>query len=72
MRSWTRWHRHITLAMLAHTYLAAIRRTAGGEKSAHDLKADLLPLAVPELRRLLWHLVWTRPPDHEAARTWSR
>jgi SRSO17 transposase len=32
VRSWTGWHRHITLAMLAHAYLAALRRTAGGEK----------------------------------------
>src|SRR3954447_23353975 len=32
VRSWTGWHRHITLAMLAHAYLAVIRRTAGGEK----------------------------------------
>ena len=32
VRSWTGWHRHITLAMLAHAWLAAIRRTAGGEK----------------------------------------
>ena len=32
VRSWTGWHRHITLAMLAHAYLAVIRRAAGGEK----------------------------------------
>jgi SRSO17 transposase len=32
VRSWTGWHRHITLAMLAHAYLAALRRAAGGEK----------------------------------------
>src|SRR5689334_843107 len=32
VRSWTGWHRHITLAMLAHAYLAAIRRTADGGK----------------------------------------
>jgi SRSO17 transposase len=32
VRSWTGWHRHITPAMLAHAYLAVIRRTAGGEK----------------------------------------
>src|SRR6478752_9177655 len=32
VRSWTGWHRHITLAMLAHAYLAVIRCTAGGEK----------------------------------------
>jgi hypothetical protein len=42
-----------------------------GEKGALDLKADLLPLTIPEVRRLLWHLVWARPPDHEAARAWS-
>ena len=32
VRSWTGWHRHITLAMLAHAYLAVLRRAAGGEK----------------------------------------
>ena len=34
VRSWTGWHRHITLAMLAHAYLAAVRALAGGEKRA--------------------------------------
>ena len=33
VRSWTGWHRHITLAMLAHAYLAALRRAAGGKKA---------------------------------------
>src|SRR5918912_1947869 len=32
VRSWTGWHRHITLAMLAHAYLGVLRRAAGGEK----------------------------------------
>jgi SRSO17 transposase len=32
VRSWTGWHRHITLAMLAHAYLAVVRRAASGEK----------------------------------------
>jgi SRSO17 transposase len=32
VRSWTGWHRHITLAMLAHAYLAVLRCTVGGEK----------------------------------------
>ena len=31
VRSWTGWHRHITLAMLAHAYLAVLRCAAGGE-----------------------------------------
>jgi SRSO17 transposase len=30
VRSWTGWHRHVTLAMLAHAYLAAVRATAAG------------------------------------------
>ena len=72
VRSWTGWHRHVTLAMLAHAYLAVLRCAAGGEKGALDLQADLLPLTVPEVRRLLWHLVWARPPDPEAACAWSR
>jgi hypothetical protein len=42
-----------------------------GKKDGMDLQADLLPLTVPEVRRLLWHLVWARPPDHDAVRAWS-
>jgi SRSO17 transposase len=30
VRSWTGWHRHITLAMLAHAYLAVVRKHAIG------------------------------------------
>jgi SRSO17 transposase len=30
VRSWTGWHRHITLAMLAHAYLAVLRKAALG------------------------------------------
>ncbi len=30
VRSWTGWHRHITLAMLAHAYLAVLRKAAIG------------------------------------------
>jgi SRSO17 transposase len=29
VRSWTGWHRHITLALLAHAILAAVRKVAG-------------------------------------------
>src|SRR4051794_30992788 len=32
VRSWTGWHRHNTLAMRAHAYLAVIRCAAGGKK----------------------------------------
>ena len=47
------------------------RRRSGGEATL-DLAADLLPLTVPEVRRLLWHLVWARPPDPERRIAWSR
>src|SRR5215218_8064482 len=30
VRSWVGWHRHVTLAMLAHAYLAAMRKAALG------------------------------------------
>jgi SRSO17 transposase len=30
VRSWTGWHRHITLSLLAHAILAAVRKLAGG------------------------------------------
>src|SRR6516225_3669916 len=77
VRSWTGWHRHITLAMLAHAYLAVLRRVAMEKKSATEaeielaLRLDLLPHTVPELRRLLWRLVWARPPDPEHILAWS-
>lgn len=33
VRSWVGWHRHITLAMLAHAYLTVLRKAAVGGKS---------------------------------------
>ena len=66
VRSWTGWHRHITFAMLAHAYLAVLRRAAVGGEVSLDLAADLLPLTVPEVR-LLWRLVWIRSPNPKAA-----
>src|SRR6185369_13590788 len=42
---------------------------SGGEDL--DLAADLLPLTVPEVRRLLWRLVWARPPDPGRILAWS-
>jgi SRSO17 transposase len=34
VRSWTGWHRHVTLAMLAHAYLAVVRAAAVGGRGA--------------------------------------
>src|SRR5947209_1224827 len=33
VRSWTGWHRHVTLAMLAHAYLAVVREAAVGGRA---------------------------------------
>ncbi|BAI74602.1 transposase (plasmid) [Azospirillum sp. B510] len=71
VRSWTGWHRHITLAMLAFAFLTVLRKAAIGGEDPLDLAADLLPLTVPEIRRLLHHLVaWTQP-DRAAVIAWS-
>jgi len=47
------------------------RRQPGGEPPL-DLAAELLPLTVPEVRRLLWGLLWARRPDPGAVLDWSR
>ena len=35
------------------------------------MSEELLPLTVPEVRRLLWRLVLARAPDAERALAWS-
>jgi SRSO17 transposase len=46
------------------------RPPSGGEDQ-RDLAAELLPLTVPEVRRLLWRLVWDRAPEPAAVLRWS-
>jgi SRSO17 transposase len=44
VRSWTGWHRHITLAMLAHAYLTVVRHAAArgrGHRPTRDGSAAL-------------------------------
>ncbi len=44
VRSWTGWHRHITLAMLAHAYLAVLRQAAlGGRGRARPRRRIAAP-----------------------------
>jgi SRSO17 transposase len=44
VRSWTGWHRHITLAMLAHAYLAVLRKAAlGGRGRARPRRRAAAP-----------------------------
>src|SRR3954452_16053338 len=52
VRSWTGWHRHITLALLALAYLTVLRKAAIGGKGSRRRSAALdrardPPLAVP-------------------------
>src|SRR5512132_177619 len=52
VRSWTGWHRHVTLAMLAHAYLAvvrqaAIRGTGGGRSRRRAVAAHRAGGAAP-------------------------
>src|SRR5918912_1876717 len=57
-RSWTGWHRHVTLAMLAHAYLAVLRQAAIGRRgsarprrraAAHDRAGSPAPALAPRL-----------------------
>ncbi len=44
VRSWTGWHRHVTLAMLAHAYLAVLRQAAlGGSGRARPRRRTAAP-----------------------------
>jgi SRSO17 transposase len=54
VRSWTGWHRHVTLAMLAHAYLAVVRKAALGGRGDGRLgrgaaAADRAGGAAPDL-----------------------
>ena len=69
VRTWTAWHRHVTLAMLALAFLTVVRATAiGGDVNLQD---DLLPLTVPEIRTLLASLVGLPTPGPADVIAWS-
>jgi SRSO17 transposase len=76
VRSFSGWYRHITLAMAAHAFLAAVkaRPVEHPQKEAVEpYSVELIELTVQELRRLLWHLGWGFPPPTGLqVRYWSR
>jgi hypothetical protein len=49
----------------------SVKRPPGGEDTAEGMR-DLLPFTVPEVRRLLWRLVWARPSHPPQILAWSR
>ena len=71
VRRWDGWYRHITLAMLVHAYLAVIRHQAMNQgcslgRGAKLTWTQLIPITVPEVRRLLTRLVWTSESPRRA------
>jgi SRSO17 transposase len=73
-RGWVAWHRWVTLCLLAHAYLVVLRQRARApDPDVRDDAAepDLLPLTVPEVRRLV--LALAEPTERRAFRLgWSR
>jgi len=83
-RSWHGWYRHVTLAMLAHAYLANLNAqaidAAGIKKTGLNIHASVekgtarpccIALTVPEIRKVLWQLVWPYVPHLIAVIAWS-
>lgn len=62
LRRWTSWHRWVTLAMLAHAFLAV---TTAHERIHRPAAADLIPLTCNEIQHLFTTLI-TRPV-HDAS-----
>ena len=72
VRSWVGWHRHITFAMLAMAYLAAVRKGAVGGVELKSLAEDLLPLTVPEIRHLIAAVIAKPYLDRQQLFGWSQ
>jgi SRSO17 transposase len=66
VRTWKGWYRHITLAMLALAFLAALAASQPGTDEQH------VPLTMPEIRRLLAVLILTRHRRIEEILHWSQ
>lgn len=74
VRSWTGWYRHITLCLLAHAFLTGlcVQDTLASDSSVMPLEDQaLLPLTVPEVRRILGHLIWPAPSSVKVVLGWS-
>jgi hypothetical protein len=70
VRRYHAWYRHITLAMLAHAFLARHRRGSGKRRPRPD-RDGLIALTLAEVRRLLAHLI-TIARTPEFIHRWSR
>jgi SRSO17 transposase len=70
VRSWTGWHRHTVLSLFALAVVAVIRSHVSQTKR-RKRGGRLIPLTVPEVRKLLLRLVWDRLPAAEQSSAWS-
>ncbi len=79
VRHWQGWYRH---SSEEHTYHAGhgcpgvldrgqSGRANKGAQIPEQEAAQLRPLTVPEVRRLLWRLVWQAPATPEGVLYWS-
>jgi SRSO17 transposase len=69
---WKSWHRWTAVCLLACIYLAVAVALQRQQEASSDLDAGLIPVTVPELLRLLRHVVIPRPRQDRAHRLhWS-
>src|SRR6266487_2728996 len=81
VRSFLGWYRHVTLVMLAMTFLTSItlaartpstaRLAASRHPAEAVMPADLCPLSAPEARRLLTRLLFPPPASVTVVFAWS-
>jgi SRSO17 transposase len=69
VRRWTSWYRWVTLAMLAHAFLAVVRALEGSHDHDHD---ELIPLTCNEIRCLFTATTQSTARRAAAALAWSR
>ncbi|MGA5148511.1 IS701 family transposase [Streptomyces griseoincarnatus] len=68
VKRWTSWHRWVTLAMLAHAFLAVVR---ADEHARHPGPDELIPLTCNEIQRLFNALVVRLVHDTAHRLLWS-
>jgi hypothetical protein len=69
VRRWTSWHRWVTLAMLAHVFLAVVR---ADEHARHPGPDEPIPLTCNEIQRLFNALVVRLVHDTAHRLLWSQ
>ena len=65
VRRFDGWYRRMTLAMFAHAFLPDRHPRKSPKRGVPGPVGDLIPLTVPEIRRLLTRLIWHQPPTHD-------